>query len=77
MSNAELREIIPLNPKKALLIYKKLYPTLSDAPDPEQVLNRWRDVYGKYRNIQAFIKEIIYFIFNNWTSLTDAKIKQI
>ena len=65
MSNAELREIIPLNPKKALLIYKKLYPTLSmDAPDPEQVLNRWREVYAEYRNIQSFVKEIVYFIFS-------------
>tara|TARA_R110001583_G_scaffold32455_1_gene110675 strand:+ start:119 stop:355 length:237 start_codon:yes stop_codon:yes gene_type:complete len=78
MSNAELREMIPLNPKKALLIYKKLYPTLSiGAPDPERVLDRWRGVYSEFRNIQSFVKEIVYFIFSNWTSQTDDKIKQI
>ena len=52
MSNAEIREIIPNNPKKALLIYKKLYPTLSmGAPKPEEVLKQWREVYGQSQNV--------------------------
>jgi len=29
MSRAELWDMIPKNPKKALILYKKLYPTLS------------------------------------------------
>ena len=47
------------------------------APKPEEVLKQWREVYGQYRNITSFVKEIVFFIFNNWTPRTEKKIKQI
>jgi|10_taG_2_1085330.scaffolds.fasta_scaffold29629_5 hypothetical protein len=78
MSNAEIREYIPKNPKKAFLAYKKVYPTLSmGALEPEEVLGRWRESYAEYRNIESFVKEIVFLIFNNWTSRTERKIKQV
>jgi len=78
MSNAELWEIVPTNPKKALILYKRLYPTLSGgAPTPEDMLQIWRENYAEYRNIKSYIKEIIFFIQNSWTIKTNDKIKEI
>tara|TARA_B100000287_G_C20159783_1_gene593676 strand:- start:118 stop:354 length:237 start_codon:yes stop_codon:yes gene_type:complete len=77
MSRAELWDMMPKNPKKALILYKKLYPTLSiGAPTPTQVLEGWRNIYGESKNIKAFIKEIVYFVYNNWTMKTSEKIKE-
>jgi len=78
MSNAELWEITPTNPKKALLFYKRLYPTLSGgAPTPEDVLQIWRNEYSEYRNVKSYVKEIIFFIRTSWTVGTKEKIEQL
>ena len=66
MSRSELWDILPKNPKKALIFYKRLYPTLSQgAPNPQEVIEIWRNVYGEHNNIKSFIKEILVFIYVN------------
>ena len=78
MSKAELWNMLPKNPKKALILYKKLYPTLiMGATKPEEVLRRWREIYGESKNIKSFIKEIVYLIHGSWGTETSEKIKQL
>ena len=78
MSRAELWNMLPKNPKKTLMVYKRLYPTLSGgAPTPAEVINIWKEVYGKYKNIKSFIKEVVHFIHSNQTIRTSEKIKEL
>ena len=51
-------EILPNNPKKAFIIYSKLYETLEEGADtPEEVKQMWGK-YSKTKNVIMFVRGI-------------------
>jgi|TARA_R110000787_G_scaffold95837_1_gene199036 hypothetical protein len=51
-------EFLPNNPKKAFMVYNKLYETLGEGADtPEEVKQAWGK-YSKTKNITMFVRHI-------------------
>lgn len=51
-------EFLPNNPKKAFMVYNKLYETLKEGADtPEEVKQAWGK-YSKTKNITMFVRHI-------------------
>jgi len=68
-------EILPNNPKKAFMIYKKLHPTLKEeAPTPQEVRRIWNE-YSETENIIMYVRRIAKIIYNHFGTTTSENLK--